>query len=39
MAVRPPSKDQLAAIARGYGMRLTEQDLGSFEFPAPSGAA
>jgi len=34
MAVRPPSKDELAAIARGYGMHLSEQDLASF-FPAP----
>jgi amidase len=31
VAVRPPSKDQLAAIARGYGMHLSEADLGSFE--------
>jgi hypothetical protein len=31
MAVRPPSKDELAAIARGYGMHLSEEDLGSFE--------
>jgi amidase len=31
MAVRPPSKDELAAIARGYGMHLSEADLGSFE--------
>ncbi len=31
MAVRPPSKDELAAIARGYGMHLNEEDLGSFE--------
>jgi amidase len=31
MAVRPPSKDQLAAIARGYGMHLSEADLVSFE--------
>jgi len=31
MAVRPPSKDELAAIARGYGMYLSEEDLGSFE--------
>ena len=31
MAVRPPTKDELAAIARGYGMNLTEEDLGSFE--------
>jgi amidase len=31
MAVRPPSKDQLAVIARGYGMHLSEADLGSFE--------
>src|SRR5215471_9609028 len=31
MAVRPPSKDELAAIARGYGMHLSDEDLGSFE--------
>ena len=31
MAIRPPSKDELAAIARHYGMNLTEKDLGSFE--------
>src|SRR2546430_7398050 len=31
MAVRPPGKDDLAAIARGYGMHLSDQDLGSFE--------
>src|SRR5206468_6893003 len=31
MAVRPPSKDELAAIARGYGMHLSEADLASFE--------
>jgi hypothetical protein len=31
MAVRPPSKDELAAIARDYGMHLTEDDIGSFE--------
>jgi hypothetical protein len=31
MAVRPPGKDELAAIARGYGMHLSEQYLGSFE--------
>ena len=31
MAVRPPGKDELAAIARGYGMHLSDQDLGSFE--------
>ena len=31
MAVRPPSKDELAAIARHYGMNLTDKDLGSFE--------
>jgi amidase len=30
MAVRPPSKDELAAIARGYGMKLSDQDLDSF---------
>jgi hypothetical protein len=29
MAVRPPGKDELAAIARGYGMHLSDQDLGS----------
>jgi hypothetical protein len=49
MAVRPPGKDDLAAIARGYGMHLSDEDLGSFEpmvagllsggFPAPPGAA
>ena len=26
MAVRPPGKDELAAIARGYGMHLSDQD-------------
>jgi len=31
MAIRPPSRDELAAIARHYGMNLTEKDLGSFE--------
>jgi amidase len=31
MAVRPPGKDELAAIARGYGMHLNDADLGSFE--------
>ena len=31
MAVRPPGKDELAAIARGYGMHLSDEDLGSFE--------
>ena len=31
MAVRPPGKDDLAAIARGYGMHLSDEDLGSFE--------
>ena len=31
MAVRPPGKDELAEIARGYGMHLSDQDLGSFE--------
>ena len=31
MAVRPPGKDELAAIARGYGMHLSDQDLGLFE--------
>jgi hypothetical protein len=30
MAVRPPGKDELAVIARGYGMHLSDQDLGSF---------
>jgi hypothetical protein len=30
MAVRPLGKDELAAIARGYGMHLSDQDLGSF---------
>src|ERR1700759_5324615 len=35
MAVRPPGKDDLAAIARGYGMHLSDEDLGSFE---PMGA-
>lgn len=37
MAVRPPSKDELAAIARGYGMHLTDEDLASFE-PLVAGA-
>ena len=31
MTVRPPSRDQLAAIARSYGMHLGQEDLGSFE--------
>jgi len=31
MAVRPPGKDEIEAIARGYGMHLSEEDLGSFE--------
>src|SRR5690242_4019564 len=31
MAIRPPGKDDLAAIARGYGMHLSDEDLGSFE--------
>jgi hypothetical protein len=31
MAVRPPSKGEIEAIARGYGTHLSEQDLGSFE--------
>ena len=31
MTVHPPSKDELAAIARGYGMHLSEADLASFE--------
>ena len=31
MAVRPPSKDELAAIGRSYGMHLSEADLGTFE--------
>ena len=31
MAVRPPGKDELAAIARGYGMHLSDEDLGSFQ--------
>ena len=31
MAVRPPGRDDLAAIARGYGMHLSDEDLGSFE--------
>jgi amidase len=31
MAVRPPSKDELAAIARSYGMHPSEEDLASFE--------
>ena len=47
MAVRPPGKDELAAIARGYGMHLSDQDLRvahAFErlsggFPAPPAAA
>jgi hypothetical protein len=38
MTVRPPSKDELAAIARGYGMHPSEEDLASLcgGFPAPS---
>ncbi|WP_395105911.1 amidase [Actinomadura sp. SCN-SB] len=31
MAVDVPGKDELAAIARGYGMHLGEEDLASFE--------
>ncbi|HEV7755676.1 MAG TPA: amidase [Mycobacteriales bacterium] len=31
MAVRPPSKDQLAAIARGYGFTMSDADIASFE--------
>lgn len=31
MAVRPPSQGELAAIARGYGMHLSEEDLRFFE--------
>jgi amidase len=31
MAVRPPSRDELAAIARGYGMHLSDEDLELFE--------
>ena len=31
MAIRPPGHDDLAAIARGYGMHLSDEDLGSFE--------
>lgn len=31
MAVRPPSRDELAAIARGYGMHPTAEDLASLE--------
>ncbi len=31
MAIRPPGKDDLGAIARGYGMHLSDEDLGSFE--------
>jgi hypothetical protein len=31
MAVRPPGTYELAAIARGYGMHLSDKDLGSFE--------
>jgi Asp-tRNA(Asn)/Glu-tRNA(Gln) amidotransferase A subunit family amidase len=31
MAVRPPGQDDLAAIARGYGMHLSDEDLGLFE--------
>ena len=27
MAVRPPGKDELAAIARGYGMHLPDRVL------------
>ena len=30
MTVRPPSKDELTAIARGYGMHLNDADLDSF---------
>src|ERR1700759_1354546 len=37
MAVRPPSKDELAAIARGYGMKLSDADLDSFG-PVVAGA-
>jgi amidase len=37
MAVRPPNKDELAAIARGYGMKLTDADLDSFG-PVVAGA-
>ncbi|HEY0358270.1 MAG TPA: amidase [Mycobacteriales bacterium] len=31
MAVRPPSRDDLAAIARGYGFTFDDADLASFE--------
>jgi amidase len=31
MAVRPPDKDQLAAIARGYGFTMSDADIASFE--------
>src|SRR6201989_3546209 len=31
LPIRPPAKDDLAAIARGYGMHLSDEDLGSFE--------
>jgi amidase len=37
MAVRPPRRDELAAIARGYGMKLTDADLDSFG-PVVAGA-
>jgi amidase len=31
MAVRPPSREELAAIARGYGFTMSEADIASFE--------
>jgi amidase len=31
MAIRVPNKEELAAIARGYGMHLSEEDLASFQ--------
>jgi amidase len=37
MVVRPPSRDELAAIARGYGFEFTDADVASFE-PLVAGA-
>ncbi|HEY0487616.1 MAG TPA: amidase [Mycobacteriales bacterium] len=37
MAVRPPTRDELAAIARGYGFTMDEADLSSWE-PLVAGA-
>jgi amidase len=31
MAVRPPSREELAAIARGYGFTMNDEDIASFE--------